>query len=519
VVATGLVGLQVPRKPFYEKELEFTVSGAWGPGMYDTDYEQRDAKYPLPYVRWTADRNMAEFLELLALGRVRLDRIITHRFPFDRALEAYEMILEHKEPFLGVVLEYPYEQPLERVTRIDLREADDRLSASGPQSSAGSARVERRVLRAGRRSSGTDRSLGIGLIGAGLYARGTLLPALSKIEGLRHVGVSTSTGLSARHVGEKWGFEYCTTDYHELLSDPDIQALIILTRHASHARLVTEALRAGKAVFVEKPLALDEQQLADVVAAYQSKAACGQGPSSEASGAEPRPPFLMVGFNRRFAPDTLHVRRAMAASQGPFLLHIRANAGYIPADSWVHHPDEGGGRIIGELCHYVDLANALTASHPVRVSASEAHVSQDLRDNLSVVMDMADGSVATITYASTGDKSFSREHVEVFGGGMAATIANFKGSAITRGGRTARRRSWDVDRGHSAELVAFFTALRQGREAPVALSDYVATTLTTFAIEASLTCREPVVVDVGDLMVSATVDDPDTPSHSWRRGL
>lgn len=461
VVATGLVGLEIPRKPFYEKELEFVVSRAWGPGLYDEDYETRSVKYPLPYVRWTAQRNMAEFLALVAGRRVVLDKIITHRFPFDRALGAYEMILQQKEPFLGVVLEYPYDKQIERVTRIDLPSTDWR------RRTVTSRGIPRNV-----------RAIGIGLIGAGMYARGTLLLALKKVKGLRYVGVATSSGLSGRHAGDKWGFEYCTTDYRQLLDDPDVQAVLVLTRHHSHAGFVCEALRAGKAVFVEKPLALNSEQLATIVRAYKEDS------------------FLMVGYNRRFAPDTTQLCQALSDVQGPFLLHIRANAGYIPSGSWVHHPEEGGGRIIGEVCHFVDLASVLTDSLPVRVHVVEARTSENLRDNLSVSLGLANGSAATIAYASTGARSFPREYVEIFGGGLAATIDNFRGSRVSRGGRTKRRRSLGIDRGHGSELRAFFDCLRRGQQSPVHLRDYVATTLTTFAIERSLTRKEPVLVDV-----------------------
>ena len=469
VVATGLVGLEIPRQPFYEKELELIVSRAWGPGMYDPDYEEHNVKYPLPYVRWTAQRNMAEFLAQVAKGSVRLDQIITHRFPFDRALEAYEMILEHKAPCMGVVLEYPLDQELARSTRIDLKPPAVRS-----------------------RSGSSDAPIGIGLIGAGLYARGTLLPALAKIKGVRKVGVATRSGLSGRHVGDKFGFGYCTTDYRQLLDDPNVQAVFVLTRHGSHARFVCDVLQAGKAVFVEKPLALNEAQLAEVVRAHG-----GRG-------------YLMVGFNRRFAPDTQFVTGALRQVPGPYIVYCRSNAGAIPAESWVHQPDEGGGRIIGEGCHFVDLANGLTGSVPTSVHAIEARTSEGLRDNLVVSLQMADGSAATITYASTGDKAFPREYVEVFGGGMAAAIDNFKGARVTSGGKMRRRRAMGVDRGHVAELQAFIGALRRGDLQPVPLRDYVATTLATFAIEAALTqgCAQPVDADgfIGRVMTADGAD-------------
>jgi predicted dehydrogenase/threonine dehydrogenase-like Zn-dependent dehydrogenase len=462
VVATGLVGLEIPRKPFYEKELDFVVSRAWGAGMYDPDYEERDVAYPLPYARWTALRNMAAFLDLVAEGKVDVEPLITHRFPFDRALEAYRMILAGEEPYIGVVLEYGEAEP-EPVRRIDLKPVS-RITAH-------------------------DSRVGIGLIGAGLHARGTLLPALEKIKGVHYIGVATASGLSGRHVGDKYGFDYCTTDYRELLDNESVQAVFVLTRHGSHARFVAEALRAGKAVFVEKPLALDEEQLREVVQAHYEAA--------NLQSAIRNPPFLLVGFNRRFAPTTRFVREHLANGVGPLVAHCRCNAGYIPPDSWVHHPEEGGGRIVGEVCHFVDLLQALTGSLPVEVYVSAVGGAQaGLRDNITASVKFDNGSVGSIVYAAGGDKSFPREYVEVFGRGAVAVVDNFRAASFTSSGRTAKKRGLGVDRGHVGELEVFLECLRSGKPQPVPMQDYVATALATFAMEASITRREAVAVDV-----------------------
>ena len=464
IVATGLVGLNIPRNLFYEKEIEFVVSRAWGPGMYDVDYEQRDVKYPLPYVRWTAQRNMATFLDLVAEGRVRVEPLITHRFPFERALDAYETIMTGRESFIGVVLQYGEDEP-ERVRRIDL---------SPPKRLATPKRDD----------------IGIGLIGAGLYARGTLLPALQQVKGVRCVGVATASGTSGRHVGDKFGFEYCTTDYQELLKDEKVQAVFILTRHGSHGRLAAEALRAKKAVFVEKPLALDEKDLSEVVRAWR-----------EGSG------FLMVGFNRRFAPATRYVQERLRGGTGPLVVHCRCNAGYIPPDSWVHHPQEGGGRIVGEVCHFVDLIQSLAGGLPVEVFVALAGGSQaGLRDNIAVSLALDNGSAGSIVYVADGDKSFPREYVEVLGRGAVATIQNFKSASFTQAGRTSRKRKLGVDRGHAGELEAFLHHLREGMPQPVPIREYVATTLATFAMEESITTGESVRVDV-DGFLSACLED------------
>ncbi|MBU1751890.1 MAG: bi-domain-containing oxidoreductase [Chloroflexi bacterium] len=416
IVATGLVSLDIPRQPFYDKEIEFVVSRAWGPGLYDADYEERDVEYPLPHVRWTAQRNMAAFLDLVAEGRVQVDPLITHRVPFEQALDAYEMILAGAEPCIGVVLSY------------------------GPEADTSHTIA----LQKGQSVPAVPSVVGVGLIGAGLYARGTLLPALQQIKGVRFGGVATASGVSGRHVGSKFGFDYCTTDYRELLQDEAVQAVFVLTRHGAHARLAAEALRAGKAVFAEKPLALNCEDLWDVLRAWQ-----------EGSG------FLQVGFNRRFAPATRYVQERLAGGAGPLVVHCRCNAGYAPPDNWVHHPEEGGGRIIGEVCHFVDLIQMLTGGVPVEVyvaSATGAGASQ--RDNITVSLKLDNGSVGSIVYAAGGDKSFPREYVEVFGRGAVAVIQNFKSASVTRAGRTARKRGFGVDRGHVHELETFFRHLR-----------------------------------------------------------
>ncbi|MDH4138608.1 MAG: Gfo/Idh/MocA family oxidoreductase, partial [Anaerolineae bacterium] len=488
VVAAGLVGLDVPRKPFYEKELEFVVSRAWGPGMYDPDFEERDVKYPPAYVRWTAQANMAEFLAQVAAGQVKLDKILTHHFPIERAIETYELILEGKEPAMGVVLTYP--DSIEQQHRVDLRVTSDRSSAISYQPSA---------IR--------HSPIGISLIGAGLYARGTLLPALHKVKGYTFRGVATASGASGRQVADKYGFAFCTTDADEVLNDPETDAVLILTRHGSHARFVAQALRAGKHVFVEKPLALNEEQLRGIVQAYEER---GKGKGEEGNVPHsdfhfpsstlhpPSSPILMVGFNRRFAPTTARVREFLAGSPGPLVVYVRANAGYAPPESWVHDPQEGGGRLIGEACHFVDLIQCLTGGLPTEVHAVpvKAQTGPALHDNVVINLRLNNGSAGCIVYTSAGDKSFPREYVEVFGNGAVAVIDNFREMRFVQGGRTQRKRGWEVDRGHVAEMRAFLEAARNGGPSPVAFREYVATTLTTLAMIESIRRRAPVAVDV-----------------------
>ncbi|MGQ9854625.1 MAG: Gfo/Idh/MocA family oxidoreductase, partial [Candidatus Oleimicrobiaceae bacterium] len=456
-------------------------------------YTEKGLDYPIAYARWTAKRNMEEFLAQLAKGTVRVGHLITHRFPFDRALEAYELILKGKEPYIGVLLTYPENSELRTedsdVVWLTTRHDQPRQS---PQSTSNS------------QSSILSSPISIGLIGAGQFATGTLLPAMKGLKGLRFRGVATTTGLSARHTADKFGFDYCTTDYHEILNDPEIALVFILTRHGSHAPLVAEALRAGKHVFVEKPLALNKEQLREIVQALSTEKLELRTKSSESSILNSR--FLMVGFNRRFSPFARWLKECFAGTPEPLAVHCTVNAGAVPPDHWVHDPEQGGGRIIGEVCHFVDLIQHLTDSVPIRVHAETLGASgYKPSDNVIVNLKMANGAVGSITYVASGDKRYPRERVEAFGGGAVGVIENFKAATFIRGGRTKRIRNWlSVDRGHRGEVEALLEAIRSGGPAPVAFEEYVYTTLATFAIEESLRQGVPVAVDPHVLYEQAT---------------
>ncbi len=488
IVVPGLVGLDIPRKVFYEKELDFVVSRAWGPGMYDPDYEAGRVDYPISFVRWTAQRNMAHFLEMLGDGRVTVDHLITHRFPIDRAVEAYEMILEGKEPVIGVILTYPGEPDLKR--RIDLKPKE---KAQGSARKA--KKSEPSILRS--RSSVRASRVRIGLVGAGLFAKGTLLPALKGVEGVELRAVATSTGISGEHIARKYGLDYYTTEVDQILEDPEIDLVMILTRHGSHASLVSKALAAGKHVFVEKPLALSEEQLQGVIRAYQE----ANGRISESVNNEIR--HLMVGFNRRFAPATEFLLKHLQRVAVPKMITIRVNVGYISPDVWVHDPEQGGGNIVGEVCHFVDLIQALTQSYPVNVfaravrSESEAIIPED---NVVVTLSMADGSVGNIVYTTSGNKTYQRERVEVFAGGGVGVIENFKRALWVQAGRRKKFGNilTGVDRGHRAEMRILIDSLREGKPFPVPFESYVATTRATFAAMESLRVGRPVSIQPAD---------------------
>lgn len=454
IAVPGLVGITVPRDLFYQKELRLVVPHSAGPGIGDLNYEVRGRDYPLPYVRWSARRNMEAFLYLVAEKKIFLKELITHHFPIYQAEEAYRVITgEYSQPYIGIILEYP-------------------LVKSGKS----------KLLLAEKPTfSGSD-TVGVGIIGAGLFVKGTLLPAIKSIPGIRLKGLATATGSSGQHTGRKWGFEYCTTDYTDLLKDPEIDGLIIVTRHDSHASLVIEGLNSGKAVFVEKPLALNEEELEAITKTYQQS--CGR---------------LMVGYNRRFSSFSRQAQSWLSRIGGPWVIDCRVNAGSISPESWVLDWDEGGGRIIGEVGHFIDLIQYLTGSHPCRVftsSISGRGVSCRGEDNIIINLEYSDGSVAGITYTSAGDRSFPRERVEIFGGGSVCLIDNFRLVSLTRAGKVRKSKKMNIDRGHRDEFLTFFAAIKEGRGFPVDFQEYLYTSIATFRIRDSLRQGVPLEIDI-----------------------
>ncbi len=460
IAVPGLVGLAVPRDLFYRKELNLVVPHSAGPGIDDLDYEERGRDYPRAYARWTARRNLEGFLYLLAERKISVEKLITHRFPIGEADRAYGIITaESPPPYIGVILEYPPKKP-----------------------------PVRRVVLAEKPARPARGSVGVGLIGAGLFARGTLLPAIRGIPWIRLQGLATATGSSGTHTGKKWGFEYCVTDHTALLDDPEIDCLLIATRHGTHAALAAEALARGKAVFVEKPLALDGDELRTVREAYGRHGG-----------------RLMVGFNRRFSPFSRQARDWISRAGGPWVIDCRVNAGFVPAESWVQDPEEGGGRILGEVGHFIDLIQYLTGSVPCRVFASSISAAGSPyreEENIIINLQLADGSVAGITYTAAGDGLFPRERLEIFGGGSVCLIDNFRMVSLTRAGKVRRKKRLNIDRGHAAEFLAFFTAVREGKAFPVDFRDYLSTTVATFRIRESLRRGVPLETGIDDYLDS-----------------
>ena len=457
VVAVGTVGMDIDRKAYYEKELDFRISRAYGPGRYDAAYEQKGRDYPIGYVRWTEARNMEAFLTLLADGKLNLRSLITHRIPIGQARDAYDLIAgKVRKPFLGVLITYPEE--FEENSHLRLVE-----KASAP-------------WLVGKRS------VAIGLLGAGNFAMGTLLPSIKQIDGVELVGVCAANGSHSRHAALKFGFRYCTTDEEKILSDPDVNTVVIATRHHLHATQVLSALQAGKRIFCEKPLCLTESELAEIVRAYQNMAV---------------QPVLMVGFNRRFAPMATRMKAFFAEINEPLAMHYRVNAGSVPPDHWVNDPEQGGGRILGEACHFVDFLSFLADAPLVEVQTRALSRTESAADGAEIWLNFANRSQGTVRYLTNGDRSYSKERLEIFGGETVAVLEDFRRlELVGRGRKQVFHSRFRSDKGHRGEWKAFAAAIRDGEQAPISFPEIVATTLATLRIVDSRSSGQPAVVDV-----------------------
>jgi polar amino acid transport system substrate-binding protein len=453
VVVVGAVGMDIPREPFFKKEIGVVISRSYGPGRYDPFYEEQGNDYPYGYVRFTEQRNMATFLDLLQCRRIDVAGLVTHRFPLEESPAAYRLLEgERREPYLGILLEYAPDSGAGGESRIGVRPA----------------------------AVGGD-ALRIAAYGAGNYATATLLPAVAKLPGVRLGGIATASGRSAKGVAEQFGFEYCASGLDELVGG-DTDAVMIMTRHDSHASSVIAALRAGRHVYVEKPLALDAEQLSLVVEALRAK------PDRQ----------LMVGFNRRFAPLTLRLQEHFAGISTPPLVQIRVNAGAIPADHWVHDARQGGGRLIGEGCHFVDLAAALCGSRPVEVHAIATHRADRTplnNDNCVISLRFANGAAASIAYCADGSAGMPKERVEMFGGGRSAVLDDFRRAELYAANGDRREVTLPrQDKGQAAMLAAWVAGLRSG-EPCVPIEDLLASSLATIRAAESLTVGMPLGVD------------------------
>ncbi len=457
IILVGVIGLNLLRSDFYEKELTFQVSCSYGPGRYDEKYEQMGQDYPMGYVRWTEQRNFEAVLGALETGAVGVDTLITHRFPFADAVSAYDLIQKDSSA-LGVILAYP--EDVERKSRVSL--VTPRTEPAVP--------------------------FGVGVIGAGNFATSVLLPALAKTPA-RIMFIADLNAAAAGFAAKKFGAESAVTDYREILDDPAISIVFIVTGHHTHAPLVCEALQAGKHVFVEKPLAINQAQLADVIDKTSPPAPLhAEMERGEESADKPVLPHkqgggsLLVGFNRRFSPHTQKIKTLLSNRTEPLCMTMTVNAGVIPSDHWIQDPERGGGRIIGEGCHFIDLLSHVAGSPVKTVSAVMAGGSAPVReDKISIVLGFEDGSVGTVNYFANGSKQYPKEMLEIFSDGRVIRMENFR---VTRGYgipsfRTFRTRR--QDKGHQNEIADFIRLMTTGGEPLIPFDQIVNITRSSFA--------------------------------------
>jgi predicted dehydrogenase/threonine dehydrogenase-like Zn-dependent dehydrogenase len=438
IVDVGAVELSFPWYETYLKEIQVYMARAYGPGSYDASYERQGRDYPLPYVRWTERRNMEEFLRLSSQGRLRIDDLITHRFPLEEAPKAYEVIMDSSHNSLAVLLKYPA--------------AENGAHVSLPQPAA-------RVLVNPVESKTAE--MGVALVGAGNLARWVHLPNLKKTPGVRLRAIQSGSGSRAKSYAIRFGSEYCTSDYDEILSNPDVQVVVIVSRNQHHADQALAALRAGKHVFVEKPMALTESECRNIYEAVQE------------SGKQ-----LTVGFNRRYAPTYLRLKQQLKHRTAPAVLNCRINSPGISGSYWMADPAIGGA-ILGEACHFVDLMYWLLDSEPVEVFA--ASFPNGMKDpigqnNLVASFSFADGSIGSLTYCTVGSRNSGGERVEAFAAGVGASAENFRESVV-RSGMATKRSSWFAEKGYGEQMKAFFSALQKGQPADITVRDGVRATL------------------------------------------
>ena len=445
IVVVGAVPTGFDREPhFYKKELQVRMSCSYGPGRYDPLYEEKGIDYPPAYVRWTEKRNMQAFQELIYSGKIDVSYLTTHTFKLEDAPKAYDMMMDKSEPFIGILIEY---DTIKEIVR-------DRVS------------LQRSEVRG-------KQQVGIGFIGAGSYAQSHLLPNIPKGGKVILKGVMTSSGTSSRSVGERFGFEFCTGDAEDILCNNEINTVFIATRHDTHANYVLGALKAGKHVFVEKPLCLTLVDLNEMI-------------HSQSAMFSPQPamPLLMVGYNRRFSPLAVRIKEHFG--DGPMAMIYRVNAGAIPPDSWIQDPEVGGGRIIGEVCHFVDFLTFMNGSLPVSVYGTVMDDPRNLNDVLNVSLKYENGSIGTISYFANGYKNFSKERIEIYANGCTAILDDFRELTMYPRGRKKSKKLMSQDKGQRVEVSAFIDAVLHGKEAPISFDEIHSASLVTFRILESL---------------------------------
>jgi predicted dehydrogenase/threonine dehydrogenase-like Zn-dependent dehydrogenase len=446
VVVVGAVPTGFDRDPYwYKKELELRMSCSYGPGRYDSEYEEKGIDYPPAYVRWTEKRNMQAFQELIHSCKIELSYLTTHEFALEHAPQAYDMIVSRSKPFLGVVLKYDVQKPITQ-QRIAIRPA----------------KAEGRV--------------NIAFVGAGSYAQQSLLPNIPRRDNdVTCVGIMTNSGTTSKRVAEKFNFQFCTSEPTDIFENNTINTVFIATRHNSHAEYVKSALTAGKNVFVEKPLCLTEGELSEIEDLYHSSDRCHQ---------------LMVGFNRRFAPHAVELKKQLG--NAPISVLYRVNAGPIPRDSWIQDREIGGGRIIGEACHFIDFITWLCGSLPRHVHAVAVPDPDGLNDTVSINLQFANGSIGNVSYFSNGSPEMPKEYIEVYGAGLTGIIRDFKALEVYSTGKPHRKKTFVQDKGQACMVKAFIKGIKEGGAPLIAADEIFAVTRTTFAVQESLRTRQAI---------------------------
>jgi predicted dehydrogenase/threonine dehydrogenase-like Zn-dependent dehydrogenase len=440
VVVVGAVPTGFDRDPYwYKKELELRMSCSYGPGRYDPEYEEKGIDYPAAYVRWTEKRNMQAFQELIYSGKIDLSYLTTHEFALDDAHQAYDMIVNHSEPFLGIVLKYDVRKVLTR------------------------HRVEFGPVRA-------EGQVNIAFVGAGSYAQQNLLPKIPRNDDdVTCVGILDSSGTTSKRIAEKFSFEFCTAVPADIFENNAVNTVFVATRHNSHAGYVKSALEAGKHVFVEKPLCLTQEELDEIEKLYNNS---------------DRRHHLMLGFNRRFAPHAVELKKHLG--NAPISMLYRVNAGPIPKDSWIQDKQIGGGRIIGEACHFIDFLTWLCGALPQRVHAVAIPDPDSFNDTVCINLQFANGAIGSVCYFSNGSKEMPKEYVEVYSTGLVGIIKDFKELEIRSTGRPRRKKSLVQDKGQAHMVKAFIESIKEGGSPLISANGIFAVTRATFAVIESI---------------------------------
>lgn len=460
IVVVGNVPTGFAREPhYYRKELELRMSCSYGAGRYDPDYEEKGIDYPAGYVRWTEGRNMEAFQDLVHSGKINIEYLTTHVFKLEDAPRAYDMILNNTEPHLGILIEYD-------VSKDDL---------------------SKKIFVAPHTSHLTPNAINIAFVGAGSYAQSHLLPNIPKDKDILLRGVMTSSGTTSRTVAEKFRFEFCTSNGSDIFNNNDINTVFITTRHNTHADYVIKGLQAGKNVYVEKPLCLNQDQLNQIICVYNEI-----NQRDKIDQKDQRNQILMIGFNRRFSPLAAILKEKFGS--GAMSMIYRINAGAIPADSWIQDKEIGGGRIVGEVCHFIDFLTFINGSLPDKVFATALPDPAGNEDTVNITLSFKNRSIGSIFYFSNGSKSLFKEYIEVYQAGVTAILKDFKELEIYGSGKRFKKNLLSQDKGQKMMVKAFIDSIKTGRSSPIPFEEIYGVTLSTLKIIESIRIGNPVVI-------------------------